>query len=133
MGEFGCILNGQLLICSRVDFRTNKPFIKYFRTGCGQEVSIRIIQINIGKEKLRQLMTSWRLWHPKSRKKGQVHQWRERKHHKGEMLQMDGSDHAWLEDRGPRLVLMGYIDDATNDIYGRFYKYEGTFLRHGQL
>lgn len=84
-------------------------------------------KIKIGKEKLRQLMTSWRLWHPKSRKKDQVHQWRERKHHRGEMIQMDGSDHNWLEDRGSRLILMGYIDDATNDIYGRFYEYEGTF------
>lgn len=83
--------------------------------------------VRISKEKLRQLMTSWRLWHPKSRKKGQVHQWRERKQHKGEMLQMDGSHHDWLEGRGPRLVLMGYIDDATNDIYGHFYEYEGTF------
>ena len=39
---------------------------------------------------------------------------------------MDGSHHAWLEGRGPKLVLMAYIDDATNTIYGRFYDYEGT-------
>lgn len=84
-------------------------------------------EIKIGKEKLRQLMTSWHLWHPKSRKKGQVHQWRERKHYRGEMIQMDGSDHNWLENRGPRLVLMGYIDDATNEVFARFYEYEGTF------
>jgi hypothetical protein len=42
------------------------------------------------------------------------------------MLQMDGSHHDWLEDRGPQLVLMGYIDDATNTVFGRFYDYEGT-------
>lgn len=40
---------------------------------------------------------------------------------------MDGSHHAWLEDRGPALVLMGYIDDATNNVYAGFYEYEGTF------
>lgn len=84
-------------------------------------------KIKIGKEKLRQLMISWHIWHAKSRKRGKVHQWRERKHHRGEMIQMDGSDHDWLEDRGPKLVLMGYIDDATNEIYARFYEYEGTF------
>lgn len=39
---------------------------------------------------------------------------------------MDGSHHDWLEGRGPRLVLMGYIDDATSRVYGRFYEYEGT-------
>ena len=45
----------------------------------------------------------------------------------GEMIQMDGSHHDWLEDRGPRLVLMGYIDDATNRFFGRFYDYEGVY------
>jgi len=39
---------------------------------------------------------------------------------------MDGSNHDWLEDRGGRMVLMGYIDDATGKVFGRFYEYEGT-------
>ncbi len=39
---------------------------------------------------------------------------------------MDGSHHHWLEERGPKLVLMGYIDDATGCVYGKFYDYEGT-------
>lgn len=39
---------------------------------------------------------------------------------------MDGSHHTWLEGRGPEIVLMGCIDDATNKIFGRFYEYEGT-------
>ena len=51
---------------------------------------------------------------------------RERKQHFGEMVQMDGSHHAWLEDRGPALVLMGYTDDATSTLCGKFYDYEGT-------
>jgi hypothetical protein len=42
------------------------------------------------------------------------------------MIQMDGSHHDWLEGRGPKLVLMGYIDDATGNVFGRFYDYEGT-------
>jgi hypothetical protein len=42
------------------------------------------------------------------------------------MIQIDGSHHAWFEDRGPVCVLMGYIDDATNRVYARFYEYEGT-------
>ena len=51
---------------------------------------------------------------------------RTRKEHYGQMVQMDGSHHDWLEERGSRLVLMGYIDDATNRVHGRFYEYEGT-------
>ena len=52
-------------------------------------------------------------------------QWRQRKDCFGEMVQMDGSHHDWLEGRGPWLVLMDYIDDATGITFGRFYDYEG--------
>ena len=52
--------------------------------------------------------------------------WRQRKAHRGELIQMDGSHHAWLEERGPECTLMAYIDDATGRVYGRFYSYEGT-------
>ena len=62
----------------------------------------------------------------KKRKKRPHRQWRERRRYFGEMIQMDGSDHNWLERRGPRLIFMGYIDDATGTPFGRFYEYEGT-------
>jgi transposase len=84
-------------------------------------------RIKISKEKLRQIMITYAIWHPKKGKRGKIHQWRERKHYRGEMLQMDGSNHDWLEGRGPKMDLIGYIDDATSDVYARFYKYEGTF------
>jgi len=84
-------------------------------------------KIKVSKEKLRQLMIIHGIDYPRRKKKGVIHKWRERKHCRGEMIQMDGSDHDWLEDRGPRLVLMGYIDDASGEVFGRFYDYEGTF------
>jgi transposase-like protein len=62
----------------------------------------------------------------KSRKKRPHRQWRERKPHRGEMVQMDGSHHDWFEGRGPWCVLMGYVDDATGTVYARLYEYEGT-------
>src|SRR3989337_4526085 len=40
------------------------------------------------------------------------YQWRERKHYFGEMVQMDGSQHDWLEGRAPACVFMGYISDS---------------------
>lgn len=52
--------------------------------------------------------------------------WRERKAHVGELLQLDGSHHDWLEGRGPRCVRMAYIDDASSRVLARFYEYEGT-------
>ena len=62
----------------------------------------------------------------KSRRKRPHRKWRERKAHRGEMVQMDGSHHDWFEGRGPRCVLMGYVDDATGSVDARFYEYEGT-------
>ena len=70
------------------------------------------------------------------RKRKKHREWRQRKEHCGEMVQVDGSHHDWLEGRGPQLVLMAYVDDATGGVYGRFYDYEGTlpgmdsFLRY---
>jgi transposase len=52
--------------------------------------------------------------------------WRARKAHVGALLQLDGSHHAWFEDRGPPCVLMAYIDDASSRVAARFYEYEGT-------
>lgn len=79
----------------------------------------------VSRETLRQWLLGAGLWQKRRRRSGH-RQWRLRKGCCGEMVQMDGSHHAWLEDRGPALVLMGYIDDATNRVYGRFYEYEGT-------
>jgi transposase len=65
---------------------------------------------------------------PYKKRRARTHrQWRERKPHCGELVQLDGSHHDWFEGRGPRCVFLGYIDDATNAVWGRFYAYEGTW------
>jgi len=50
----------------------------------------------------------------------------------GMLLQVDGSQHDWLERRGPRLNLIGAIDDATGEVpYALFREQEdaaGYFL-----
>ena len=64
---------------------------------------------------------------PYRRRQARPHrQWRPRRSCFGMMVQMDGSHHDWLEGRGPKLVLMGTIDDATNTVAARFYDHEGT-------
>lgn len=83
-------------------------------------------KIKVSKEKLRQIMLAKGLW-KRQRRKGKIYRWRERKAHLGQMVQMDGSHHDWLEGRGPWMVLMGYVDDATSRFFGRFYEYEGVF------
>lgn len=81
--------------------------------------------ITVSRETVRTWLMEEGEW--KKHRRHKTHrQWRERKEHYGEMLQMDGSHHDWFEGRGPRCVLLGYIDDATGNVYGRFYDYEGT-------
>jgi transposase-like protein len=82
-------------------------------------------RLGISDETLRRWLIEAGDW-KKSRKRGRHRQWRERKHHVGEMVQMDGSHHAWFEDRGGPCVLMSYIDDANGEVFARFYGYEGT-------
>ena len=82
-------------------------------------------RIKISDETLRKWLLEAGDWKKTRKSRGHRH-WRERKSHTGEMLQMDGSHHDWFEGRGPRCVLMGYIDDATGKVFARFYDYEGT-------
>jgi transposase len=84
-----------------------------------------IDKIKVSAQSLRNWLIEAGLWE-KRRKIKQHRQWRERKTCFGEMLQLDGSHHDWLEGRGPKLVLMAYIDDATSNVFARFYDYEGT-------
>ena len=81
--------------------------------------------IKISDETLRRWLLESGDW-KKARKSRRHRQWRQRKDHPGEMIQMDGSHHDWFEGRGPQCVLMAYIDDATGRAYARFYEYEGT-------
>src|SRR6202049_1225438 len=69
--------------------------------------------IEIGVETLRGWMLEEGLW--SRERKGRAHrQRRERKAHFGELVQLDGSFHDWLEGRGPRGCLMNMVDDATS-------------------
>lgn len=82
--------------------------------------------IDISKETLRKWLSEGQQNKRKIKNKKVHRKWRERKGCLGAMVQIDGSHHDWLEGRGPELVLMAYIDDATSTVFGRFYDYEGT-------
>lgn len=68
--------------------------------------------IKISKETLRGWLILESLL-TKRRKLRHHRKWRERKPHFGQMVQMDGSEHDWFEDRGKKATLMGYIDEGT--------------------
>lgn len=81
--------------------------------------------IELGRETLRRWLKEAGAW-AGVRRRQRHHRWRERKRYAGEMVQIDGSHHDWLEGRGPKLVLMSHVDDATGRVMARFYEYEGT-------
>src|SRR3989338_4973431 len=58
---------------------------------------------------------------------------RERKAQEGMMLQTEGSNHDWLESRGPRLTFLGLIDDGTNEVPAGFFDEEETTLGYLRL
>ncbi|HXW56384.1 MAG TPA: ISNCY family transposase [Candidatus Cybelea sp.] len=69
--------------------------------------------LRIDAETLRRWMLAEGLW-SRERRGWRHRRQRERKEHFGEMVQMDGSFHSWLEERGPEGCLIDMVDDATN-------------------
>jgi len=72
--------------------------------------------ITLSHETLRRIMMAAGLWTAKAAKRATVHQTRYRRDRRGELVQVDGSDHDWFEGRGPRCSLLVYIDDATSEL-----------------
>ncbi len=68
------------------------------------------------RETLRRLLRAAGLGPPRKRRMPAHRQRRLRSAREGELVLPDGSPHAWLEGRGPRLTLLGFQDDATGKI-----------------
>ncbi len=82
--------------------------------------------IEVARETLRGWMLSAGLW-SRRRKRKPHRSRRERKAHFGELLQLDGSHHRWLEDRAEQGCLMNLVDDATGRGLFRFSAEETTW------
>jgi transposase len=78
-------------------------------------------QIELSREKVRRILRAEGIASPKKRRGIKHRSRRERRASEGMMLQVDGSPHDWLQGRGPRLCLIGAIDDATSKVMGAFF------------
>src|SRR2546422_7549740 len=79
-------------------------------------------------ETLRGWMSAAGLWVPRAQRARRSYPPRERRACLGELVQLDGSEHAWFEDRGPRCTLLVYVDDATSRVMELcFAESESTF------
>jgi transposase len=89
-------------------------------------------QITISASTLRRWMLAEGLW--SRERKGRAHRSRRaRKEHFGELVQMDGSFHAWREERGSRGCLMNLVDDATGTTLCRMGEQETIWSAAGVL
>ena len=77
--------------------------------------------IELSRETVRRLLRSHGIATPRKRRASKHRSRRERREAEGMMLQVDGSAHDWLQGRGPRLCLIGAIDDATGKVLGAFF------------
>src|SRR6266851_1117854 len=82
----------------------------------------------IGVETLRQWMIDDGLWVRRRDRIKRIHQPRHRRDCLGELVQVDGCEHWWFEDRGPQCTLLVFIDDATSRLmHLQFVESESTF------
>lgn len=88
--------------------------------------------IELDHETLRRWMLEEGLW-SRRRKRKKACQRRERKPHFGELVQLDGSFHDWLEERGARGCVMTMVDDATSTTQARMGKEETIWAAVGVL
>ena len=85
-------------------------------------------EITVSRETLRGWMSDAGLWKTRQKRAQRAYQPRYRRERYGELIQIDGSEHHWFEDRAPKCTLLVYVDDATGKLMElRFTETESTF------
>ncbi|UVK50208.1 ISNCY family transposase (plasmid) [Mesorhizobium sp. AR02] len=83
--------------------------------------------VTVSRETLRKWMAEAGIWLSRKQRRT-FHQPRLRREAYGELVQIDGSEHRWFEERGGPCTLLVFIDDATGKLQQlRFVKSESTF------
>jgi transposase len=106
-------------------------------TGCNTQHMSELLDeregITISRSSVRRILLEAGIRSPRKRKAPRHRSRRERYLQEGMLLQIDGSHHKWLEDRGPALVLVGAIDDATGKVPHGLFREEEDALGYFQL
>jgi transposase len=72
--------------------------------------------LKLSRQTVRRVLRKAGIGSPRKRRPVKHRRRRDRRPQAGQMILWDGSRHDWLEGRGPRLCLMGAIDDATGEL-----------------
>ena len=68
--------------------------------------------LELSVETLRHWMIEDGLWVPRARREPRIQQPRHRRPCRGELVQIDGSDHEWFEERAGRCTLLVFVDES---------------------
>lgn len=104
----------------------SQPVYKGFGPTLAGEYLVKKHHLEVSTETLRKWMQNAKLWHWRPRRVKAIHQWRQRRSCRGDLVQWDTSTHDWLEGRGERVYLISMIDDATSQLYARFVHHDST-------
>lgn len=88
--------------------------------------------VKVSKETVRQMMIELGTHKPKVKKK-RAHPERERRLRRGELVQIDGSYHPWLEERGPKGCLLLFVDDATSAVLAAEFVDHESYFSYARL
>ena len=106
----------------------NNPDHRDFGPTLAHEYLVQNNSIIISLSSVRNIMVRHELWHPNELRKVKIYRLRPRRLRKGELIQLDGSEHDWFEGRGDRCTLLVYIDDATSEtLQLKFVRSENMF------
>jgi transposase len=84
--------------------------------------------LKLSVETLRHWMVEDGLWVPRAHREPRIQQPRGRRPCRGELIQIDGCDHEWFEERAARCTLLVFVDDATSALMElRFCESESAF------
>lgn len=89
-----------------------------------EELANQTEPIDVSRSTVRRIRRANGLGSPRKKRAPRHRSRRERKAMEGMLLQADGSRHDWLEGRGPKLTLIGMMDDATNEFVGACFREE---------
>jgi transposase len=105
-----------------------RAFYEDFGPTLAREKLLERHGIKLSKETVRKILSKAGIWLPKDQRIPKPHQPRFRRECLGELVQIDGSEHYWFEDRGPYCTLLVYVDDATSRLMElRFAESESAF------
>lgn len=92
------------------------------------EKVLEVHGIGVSADTMRSWMISDGLWQDRKAQRSKIYQPRHRRPCVGELIQIDGSEHYWFEDRGPECTLLVFIDDASSKLmHLKFAQSESSF------